>query len=146
MAEYEHVLCATDLSPRATLLGSHAVDLARRYGARVSFLHVIQERDWGARSEIEKQPHESDAPLMSEARERLARLAEELGVPEAGQYVLIAGSVGPQIIHLAERVEADLIVVGSRGRHGLALLLGGSTPDEVLHGARRDVLAVYLPR
>lgn len=146
MAEYKHVLCATNLSPRARLLGEHAVDLARRYGARISFMHVIQERDWGARSQIEKQPHQSDEPLMAEAREKLARLAEGLGVPEAGQHVLVAGSVGPQIRHLAAQIDADLIVVGSRGRHGLALLVGAPTPDEVLHGARRDVLAVYIPR
>ena len=146
MAEYKHVLCATDLSSRATLICGHAVDLARRYGARVSFMHVVQERDWGARAEIEKQPHESDAPVLAQARAQLSALASDLGVPDAGHYVMMAGSVGAQIRHLAEEIDADLIVVGSRGRHGLALLLGGSTPDEVLHGAKRDLLAVYLPR
>lgn len=146
MAVYKHVLCATDLSARASLLGGHAVELARRYEARISFLHVIQERDWGVRAEIEKQPHESVIPLMSQAREQLARLAEGLGVPEAEQHVLIAGSVGLQVRHFAEEVGVDLIIVGSHGRHGVALLFGGSTPDQVLHGAQCDVLAVYIPR
>ena len=39
----------------------------------------------------------------------------------------------------------DLIVVGSHGRHGLALLLG-STANDVLHGAPCDVLAVHLKK
>ena len=42
-----------------------------------------------------------------------------------------------------QNVPADLIVVGSHGRHGLALLLG-STANDVLHGAPCDVLAVRL--
>jgi len=44
---------------------------------------------------------------------------------------------------LAKEQGCDLIVVGSHGRHGLALLLG-STANDVLHARRRDVLAVKL--
>jgi universal stress protein A len=84
--------------------------------------------------------------VLARAEAQLAALAVDLGVPDAERYVTLAGSVGAQIRHLAEKIDADLIVVGSRGRHGLSLLLGGSTPDEVLHGAKRDLLAVYLPR
>ncbi len=146
MAEYKHILCATDLSARAGTLGSHAVDLARRYGAKISFLHVIQERDWGARAEIEKQPHEQDVPGLAESRRRLQALTSDLGVPDADVQVIVAGSVGVQIRHVAETIGADLIVVGSHGRHGLSLLLGGSTPNDVLHGAQCDVLAVHIPR
>ena len=48
-----------------------------------------------------------------------------------------------QIHQLAEDVAADLIVVGSHGRQGLALILG-STANGVLHGAHCDVLAVRV--
>lgn len=44
---------------------------------------------------------------------------------------------------LAKEQRCDLIVVGSHGRHGLALLLG-STANDILHGAPCDVLAVRL--
>ena len=44
---------------------------------------------------------------------------------------------------VAEEQSCDLIVVGSHGRHGLALLLG-STANDVLHGAPCDVIAVRL--
>ena len=43
----------------------------------------------------------------------------------------------------AHQIAADLIVVGSHGRHGIALLLG-STANGVLHGAPCDVLAVRV--
>ncbi len=48
-----------------------------------------------------------------------------------------------EIHRVAEELGADLIVVGSHGRHGLALLLG-STANGVLHGATTDVLAVRV--
>ena len=44
---------------------------------------------------------------------------------------------------LAEQLDVDLIVVGSHGRYGLALLMG-STANGVLHGASCDVLAVRV--
>jgi universal stress protein A len=44
---------------------------------------------------------------------------------------------------LATEQNCDVIVVGSHGRHGLALLLG-STANDLLHGAPCDVLAVRL--
>jgi universal stress protein A len=51
---------------------------------------------------------------------------------------------GPEIVRVAEEESADLIIVGSHGRHGLALLLG-STANNVLHHAPCDVMAVRLP-
>ena len=53
------------------------------------------------------------------------------------------GSPKAEIIRIAEDMGADLIVVGSHGRHGIALLLG-STAASVVHHAKCDVLAVRL--
>lgn len=53
------------------------------------------------------------------------------------------GSPKTEIIRVATENQVDLIVVGSHGRHGLALLLG-STANGVLHHAPCDVLAVRL--
>jgi universal stress protein A len=65
-----------------------------------------------------------------------------LQIPEDHQH-LIFGRPEAEIHRVAEELEADLIVVGSHGRHGLALLLG-STANGVLHGAKTDVLAVRV--
>ncbi|MCY1401873.1 Universal stress protein family protein [compost metagenome] len=56
---------------------------------------------------------------------------------------LTYGQPRQEIHNLAKEDGCDLIVVGSHGRHGLALLLG-STANDVLHGAPCDVLAVRL--
>jgi universal stress protein A len=65
-----------------------------------------------------------------------------LNVPESRQH-LIFGRPESEIQRTADEFGADVIVVGSHGRHGLALLLG-STANGVLHGATCDVLAVRV--
>ena len=49
------------------------------------------------------------------------------------------------IVEVAERENIDLIILGSHGKHGVALLLG-STADGVLHHAQCDVLAVRIKK
>uniref|UniRef100_UPI0035614A7D universal stress protein n=1 Tax=Zhongshania sp. TaxID=1971902 RepID=UPI0035614A7D len=56
---------------------------------------------------------------------------------------LLSGRPDSQIHELAKTLEVDLVIVGSHGRKGLALLLG-STANGVLHGADCDVLAVRV--
>jgi universal stress protein A len=53
------------------------------------------------------------------------------------------GNTKAEILRVAEEEGADLIVLGSRERHGLAILVN-LTEDTVLHAAHCDVLAVRL--
>jgi hypothetical protein len=72
----------------------------------------------------------------------LMQLGEKLAVDLANRWMLW-GVPKQEIIHIAEQEKVDLIVVGSHGRHGLALLLG-STANSILHHAKCDVMAVRL--
>jgi universal stress protein A len=55
-----------------------------------------------------------------------------------------AGNVKAEIVRCAREGSFDLIVIGSRERHGLSILVN-LTEDTVLHAAPCDVLAVRLP-
>ena len=56
---------------------------------------------------------------------------------------MVWGVPKQEIVQIAVQENIDLIVVGSHGRHGLALLLG-STANSILHYAKCDVMAVRL--
>lgn len=79
---------------------------------------------------------------VNTATKELARIGDEIGVATERQFVEI-GSPKTIIIQKAIDIKADLIIVGSHGRHGISLLLG-STANAVLHHASCDVLAVRV--
>jgi universal stress protein A len=80
--------------------------------------------------------------LVEVAKRQMDLLGSRLGVP-SGDRRIESGGTGRTILRIAEEIEVDLIVLGSHGRHGLAVLLG-STARTVLNGAACDVLAVRI--
>jgi universal stress protein A len=125
-------------------VANRAKDLSNRYQAKLSIIHVVDSlpiTDAGYGADM---PFNLDltTELMAAAKKRLVDLSEKLAVAEDRQW-LEMGSPKMEIIRVAEENQVDLIVLGSHGRHGLALLLG-STANGVLHHAACDVLAVRL--
>lgn len=138
---YTHVLLAVDFSPVTEPTARRAVELARRYGARLSLIHVVEYLPVALDAELMLPPMAGvEEQLVENARRHLTQLAERLDVADAPRHVEL-GSTKLEILRLAEAERVDLIVVGSHGRHGLARMLG-STASAVLHGAHCDVLAV----
>jgi universal stress protein A len=76
------------------------------------------------------------------ARDSLEKLAKTHGVPTENAH-LLTGSTAKEIRKYAKNVEADCIVIGSHGRHGIGLLLG-STASSVIHGTPCDILIVKI--
>jgi universal stress protein A len=144
MTSYRHILFAADFSEEALQVGGRAKDIAQRYGAELSLVHVIEQVAISISYDLLPVLPEPSADTLQEvAREALQRLTERLEIQDAEQRVEMAASTKEGILKTARELGADLIVVGSHGRHGLALLLG-STANAVLHGAPCDVLAVRI--
>lgn len=143
---YQHILFAADFTDEALRVGERAKDIAHKYGARLSLIHVIEDVNISLGGGYELLPVLPDLPdeaLLGEARKALDEMARRLGTEDAEQWVVSAPSTKEGILDAAREHGVDLIVVGSHGRHGLALLLG-STANAVLHGAPCDVLAVRI--
>ena len=80
--------------------------------------------------------------MIKRAREKLSDLVARLALPGTLARVEV-GNTKAGILRVADEEQADLIVLGSRERHGLAILVN-FTEDTVLHAAHCDVLAVRL--
>ena len=144
MESYKHILLAADFSEHGETVADRAKDLSEKYQAKLSIIHVMDNlliTDAAYGSTI---PFDLDltAELMAAAKKRLADLADKFNIADDCRW-METGSPKLEIIRVAEENEVDLIVVGSHGRHGFALLLG-STANGVLHHAQCDVLAVRL--
>lgn len=144
MQAYRHILLATDFGDGSEIIAQRAHDLAQRYQAKLSLLHVIDyipiaDSAYGPAVPFDVSISED---LLQSAKRRLGELAQPLGVSEADCWVEI-GSPKVEVIRIAEENGVDLIVLGTHGKHGLQLLLG-STSSSVLHYTKCDVLAIRV--
>lgn len=139
MESYQRVLFCAGFAASCPSIAKHAKDLARRYDAQLSLVHVVEtiHYDLPTASDLTIEEY-----LMIQAKTNMSKLAEMMEVPATNQWVC-AGSPKNEIVRIAEENNIDLIVVGSHGKHGLAKLLG-STASGIMHNAKCDVLAVRV--
>ena len=142
---YRHILVATDLSEECHPLMERAQALAQATGARLSLVHVIEPMAMAFGGDVPMDLSLLQQQQFDQARERLDSFAGRYPKLTPDNRHLVYGQPRQEIHRLASEQGCDLVIVGSHGRHGLALLLG-STANDVLHGAPCDVLAVRLKK
>ncbi|MGA8862908.1 MAG: universal stress protein [Gallionella sp.] len=143
MKDYRNILCATDFSVHCKAAAERAVEIARRYGAKLTLLHVVEYFPEDRSNQlIAPEDSEPAAYRKQQANNLLAKFADELGCADARREVNFSTrSARHGIIRFAEEQSIDLIVVATHGRHGIASILG-ATAYGVVHRAPCDVLAV----
>ncbi|MCH2098372.1 MAG: universal stress protein [Pseudomonadales bacterium] len=142
MAGYEHLLLAVDLTEESMPVAEQARALATAFGSKLSIIHVIEPLSLAYGGDIPMDLSSVQDQIHDQAKGHLAEFASRLDIAPDDQY-LIFGRPESEIHRVAKCKDVDLVVVGSHGRHGIALLLG-STANAVLHGATCDVLAVRV--
>lgn len=142
MADYTHILVAVDLTEDSRPVAQRACALAKAFQAELSCIHVIEPLSLAYGGDIPMDLSTIQEQIQQTAKIHLAEFARGLTIATEDQH-LVFGRPEHEIHDMASHIGADLIVVGSHGRHGLALLLG-STSTGVLHGAGCDVLAVRV--
>jgi len=141
MALYQNVLLAVDLHPEydePTI--SHAVTLAKALAAKLHIINVVEEvHAYGATQGYEV-IIDVERKIEEQATEALYEIGMKYNIPES-QQIIAKGPPEQVVLAYAQKLNVDLIVVGSHARHGLSLLFG-STADGIVHHAHCDVLAV----
>jgi universal stress protein A len=144
MTDYRRILLVVDLTEDSLLIGRRACAIATALGAQIDLLHVVEYVPVEPMGETLMPAVQIENELLDRARQRVTALGTQLGVPAASCRVE-AGNVKSEIVRIARELHADLIVLGSRERHGLSILVN-FTEDTVLHAAPCDVLAVRVGR
>jgi universal stress protein A len=142
---YQHILVAVDLTEECDPVMHRAHNLAACSGAKFSVVHVVEPMAMAFGGDVPMDLSMLQQQQFDQARESLNKFAGKYPDLSADRRHLAYGQPRQEIHRLAEEQQCDLIVVGSHGRHGLALLLG-STAKDLLHGAPCDVLAVRLKK
>lgn len=141
-----HILHPTDFSETSTHAFRLAAALAHDYGARLTVAHVAPPLPVMIAGEIPVVP----API--DTTEYLRGLTNQLAAIQSGyqdvglERKLVEGDPAREILALVDTLEADLIVMGTHGRTGLARLLMGSVAEQISRKAGVPVLLIKDPR
>ncbi|MEA3278812.1 MAG: universal stress protein [Pseudomonadota bacterium] len=143
LASYRHLVAAVDLDGGGASVLERAARMAELYRAELTLVHVIDHFPVDRSNQVigpeDRDPFDY---ARKEAEQGLGALADEAGVGDCRREVLVSDSTASrEVPAFATANGADLIVIGSHGRHGLGRLLG-STADGILHRAACDLLVV----
>ena len=142
----KRILCATDYSKASGRALDEAVNLAKQNKAELWVVHVIEPlgnyvsgEDFGG-AELYMRLEESTMRDAQASMKKLMQRLERLGIK--AKSLLLKGTPYQQIVKAARSKKADMIVVGTHGRHGLSHLLLGSVAEGIVRVAAKPVLLI----
>lgn len=147
MGSIHQLLVPVDGSPTSTKALDIAIGLARLNGAHIRLFHVIDELDHVNGFETPKTYREEMLPLMRAGGEKMlaqmrCRATEQGLVCDSVLLESGAGRLCEQVAEEARLVHADMIVLGSHGRRGLARMRMGSDAEQIVRHSTIPVLVV----
>src|ERR671911_1461790 len=133
----ERILLPTDGSEDAVRATEAASDLAKRRGAELHVVHVWHDVRGFAHDFVKRE-------LRRQGQEILDEQVEKIRAPggEVTKAYLRRGRTSNEVIALCKEMEADLLVVGSRGLGTVRRILMGSQSEEIVHHAQVPVLVL----
>ena len=159
--EIKKILYATDLSENARYAFGYAVSLANCYDAKITILHVVEELSSFARSMVEEilgekrwaeRIKDQEEEIIRSLKTRLDKFCIEVRDKQPNcpfvidKILVVTGHPVDQISGHAKKINADLIVMGSRGKGGLADVTLGSTSRRVLKRGAAPAMVIRLPK
>ena len=147
---YEHLLVPIDGGDLSDKAIEHSIGLAKMLGARITGFTVewplpLLMGDPGAVAFTAETVNEHQKQSEEHARKLLKAFGEkamDAGVPFDGQF-MITDQVAHAVVDMAKRLECDLIVMATHGRHGLDALLNGSLTKSVLSHSEIPLLVIH---
>ena len=142
MKTFAHILVPTDFSPGSSHALDAALDLAQALSARVTLVHVMEMPAAYNMTYAEGLAWPVDE-LDTAAKRELNGIVEQVKkrYPAVGSLVS-SGDPREVILKTADDVGADLIVMATHGRRGIARAFLGSVAERVVRAARIPVLTV----
>ena len=154
MVEYKNILFCTDFSEDASIAFLHAIDLAKKYNARLHILHIPHSSYAYLRHIVDEHVPEGspggEAFYGKEVEERAAQALKEACLERLGDFsnylfVVKSGSPDVEIIRYAKNNDIDLIVMGALGKSEQDRIEHGSTVVNVSKYAHCHVVAIRNP-
>ena len=135
---FETIVVATDGSESVRRAVDVALDLAARFDAEIHCLYVVDESD--VSSSPERLREEMETALVERGHEVVA--AVQAATDREVEPAIREGQPAQTIDRYAREIGADLVAIGTRGRHGENRFLVGSVAERVVRTCPVPVLTV----
>ena len=144
---YEKILITLDGSSLAESALPHAEAIARQFGGELTLLQVVPSPVTIAVGYYDHLSGEVLEALRDTALEQAKVYVEEQVAAVTGRGIKASGQVVEGepvdcVLHCADELVVDLVVMATHGRSGLGRWVFGSVADRVLRGAERPVLLI----
>ena len=145
--EIKSILFPTDFSEGSAQALKYAVDMTKKYGAKLYIVHVIYDI---AKASGWYVPHVSVDQMYKDIEISAKKELERFGVEELSgikdiERTVITGVPHEEIVNFANKNKVDIVIIATHGRKGIDRLLFGSTAAQVVRFAPCPVLTVRLP-
>jgi nucleotide-binding universal stress UspA family protein len=131
----QHLLVPLDFSGKSRQALRYAVPLAEKFSAKIHLVHVLPP--------AKKKTAEDLTHLRNKAMRRLEAMASLLLPPNfQTENLVLTGDPARQILNAAEKIDADLILITTRGRTGLSRIFLSSTAEHVMRRAKCPVVSI----
>lgn len=143
MPELKKIVCALDLSEQSKQVAEYAVMMAKLSGA--SIVAVYAAPTLTQYTGFHVPPNTIDnfvGEIVSGAERSMADFVAENFPDVEARGAVVVGYAAEEILALAESEKADMIVMGTRGRKGIDLILFGSVAEKVVKNATCPVLTL----
>ncbi len=143
MPALKKILCAIDLSDQSESVAEYAVMLAKL--ANASIVAVYAAPTLTQYTGFHVPPNTIDnfvGEIVSGAEKSMAEFVAQNFIGVEARGVVVVGYAAEEILALAEKEQVDIIVMGTRGRKGIDLILFGSVAEKVVKNASCPVLTI----
>jgi universal stress protein A len=145
--EIKKILFPTDFSEGSSLALDYAIDMAKRYGAKLYFVHVLYDIGTAVGWYV---PHTSMDEVYQDIEKSAEKELGRFGLEESRglkgvERIVLKGVPHTEIIKFVNDNKIDLIIMSTHQRKGMGRILFGSTAAQVVRFAPCPVLAVRIP-
>ena len=142
----ERVLIATDGGNDSELAIQRAVDLSNETDAELHVAHVMVLSHWMMPDNLSEAQYRKLKEQAQEMLDRQVEKVEEVGGSNVRGHLKTGRRAYEEVIELSEEIEADMIVVGSRGAGTISRVIMGSDAENIVRHAAVPVLVVRNER
>src|SRR5580698_1652878 len=147
MANFKRILVPTDFTETSDRAIDYALSLAERLGSSVTIMHAYEIPIIGFPDGALVATADIATQIANASRAGLdSAVSRRQGAKVKIDGILRDGVAWEEINKVADEIVADLIVIGTHGRRGIARALRGSVAENVIRTAHHPVLTIHGPR